>query len=97
MLCKTLSGLDCDVLTITEDGKEELPVMPGGNAATSNTAHRRKKCIFFTGRVHPGETQVRRIFFLFEEPTSSHTPHITTHHSDPDPDPDPDPKPRPRG
>ena len=31
--------------------------MPGGTSATSNTAHRRKKCIFFTGRVHPGETQ----------------------------------------
>lgn len=32
--------------------------MPGGSSATSNTAHRRKKCIFFTGRVHPGEPQV---------------------------------------
>lgn len=63
VLCKTLGGNDCDLLTITEDGKDEMPTEllneriknTSGNSTVGPT--KRKKCIVVTGRVHPGETQ----------------------------------------
>jgi len=47
-LCKTLSGLDVPLLTVTSQRstKEMLNEKP----------HEKKKCVVLSARVHPGET-----------------------------------------
>jgi len=56
ILCQSLGELDCDILTITEDGKDEVPLAHHSGSG-SMMGSKRKKCIVITGRVHPGETQ----------------------------------------
>ncbi|OHT06317.1 Cytosolic carboxypeptidase 2 [Tritrichomonas foetus] len=45
ILCKTLGGRDCPILTITSPFSSTFP--------STNTT---KKCIFLTARIHPGES-----------------------------------------
>ena len=58
ILCKTIAGLDCEILTITEKG--ELKMM------------QQKRAAVISARVHPGETvgswMMRGLLFFLTDP-----------------------------
>jgi len=54
LLCTTLDGQDCDLITITGDADELPGVVELSSSAPSFL--RRKKTVILSARVHPGET-----------------------------------------
>jgi hypothetical protein len=60
LLCKTLAGEDCEIITITSKGDVE--------------AQAQRKCVVVTGRVHPGETvgswMMRGVLYFLTDPNN---------------------------
>ena len=60
LLCKTLGGQDCDIISITNFKNADRlgPITMSEMKSFKGTEKKQlKPCIFFSARVHPGETQ----------------------------------------
>ena len=71
-LCKTLGGVNCEVLTITEQQSDKIPSSAFGSSTKDKISNAQKQGVVISARVHPGETvgswMMRGVIFFLTDP-----------------------------